>query len=303
MERLFPPKCNQEQPLKLTSEDVILATGPKSGTTWVQQILHGLRSGGSMDYEDINAVIPIFEFAGTSGGKEKSISQTFPPNIYKAHLVAEACPMTAGKYIVVTRNPGDAALSLYHFFCNWVFKAEELGTDEFVEWYYIRPYPRDVMFLNAHQMRHLASWYPHRKNANVLWVHYEDLKADLPKCIRMMSEFLGIGVGDEALFELVERQSSFEFMKQHSVKFDSRNYKLIRNELAGLLKNAGLDTNENAGKVRNGRVNESKEAFSAETLKKLDKLWDDTIKPVTGFNCYEEMRSAINRELGREFKE
>ena len=57
-----------------------------------------------MDYEDINAVIPIFEFAGTSGGREESIKQTFPPNIYKAHLVAEACPKTAGKYVVVTRS-------------------------------------------------------------------------------------------------------------------------------------------------------------------------------------------------------
>ena len=51
-----------------------------------------------------------------------------------------------------------------------------------------------------------ASWYPHRKKENVLWIHYEDLKADLRKSIEMMSEFLGVGVGDQELLDLVERQ-------------------------------------------------------------------------------------------------
>ena len=56
-----------------------------------------------MDYEDINAVIPILEFAGTSGGTEESIKQNYRPNIYKAHVIAEVCPKTAGKFVVVTR--------------------------------------------------------------------------------------------------------------------------------------------------------------------------------------------------------
>ena len=53
---------------------------------------------------------------------------------------------------------------------------------------------------------YLASWYPHRKDENVLWLHYEDLKQDLKTCIKLISDFLGIGVNDEKLLELVERQ-------------------------------------------------------------------------------------------------
>lgn len=91
-------------------------------------------------------------------------------------------------------------------------------------------------------------------------------------------------------------------MKQHATKFDSRNYKLARNEAAGLPREAGLISSNYAGKVRNGKVNESKEALSAKNLKTLKKLWDDIIKPVTGFDTYEEMRASVNKELGRTFQ-
>lgn len=50
-------------------------------------------------------------------------------------------------------------------------------------------------------------WYPHRKDANVLWLHYEDLKADLKRCVKMLSDFLGVGVGDQELLDLVEKQA------------------------------------------------------------------------------------------------
>lgn len=51
-----------------------------------------------------------------------------------------------------------------------------------------------------------ASWYLHRQDENVLWLHYEDLKANLPKCVEMISNFLDIGKHDSKLKELVVEQ-------------------------------------------------------------------------------------------------
>lgn len=51
-----------------------------------------------------------------------------------------------------------------------------------------------------------ASWYPHRLDENVLWIHFEDLKENLRACVRLVAEFLDIGKEDEKLQELVTRQ-------------------------------------------------------------------------------------------------
>lgn len=53
---------------------------------------------------------------------------------------------------------------------------------------------------------HPASWYPHRLDDNVLWLHFEDLKEDLPGVIRKIAKFLDIGADDNELLELVEKQ-------------------------------------------------------------------------------------------------
>ena len=41
-----------------------------------------------------------------------------------------------------------------------------------------------------------ASWYPRRGNDDVLWLHYEDLHADRHAAVRLIADFLGIGVDD-----------------------------------------------------------------------------------------------------------
>ena len=48
---------------KPRSKDVFVVTPPKCGTTWMQQILHQLRSGGDMSFEEISDVIPFLEMA------------------------------------------------------------------------------------------------------------------------------------------------------------------------------------------------------------------------------------------------
>eukprot|EP00964_Phaeocystis_antarctica_P023239 scaffold13003_cov70-Phaeocystis_antarctica.AAC.5 len=49
--------------------DVFVVTYPKCGTTWVTQILHALRTGGSMDFGEITEVVPWDILAHDCGQK------------------------------------------------------------------------------------------------------------------------------------------------------------------------------------------------------------------------------------------
>ena len=44
-------------------DDVMIVTASKCGTTWMQQVVHQLRSGGDMSYRNISDVVPFIEMA------------------------------------------------------------------------------------------------------------------------------------------------------------------------------------------------------------------------------------------------
>ena len=90
-------------------------------------------------------------------------------------------------------------------------------------------------------------------------------------------------------------------MLKHRSKFILEKSFRAMNELVGRDKDALIDETNDGCRVRNGRVNESKEAFSPETLQKIDKKWIEMAKSTVGFDSYDEMRAAINKELGRKF--
>ena len=48
-------------------DDVFVVTPPKCGTTWMQQIVHQLRSGGDMSFHEISDVVPYLEHAYDTG--------------------------------------------------------------------------------------------------------------------------------------------------------------------------------------------------------------------------------------------
>lgn len=58
--------------------DVIIATPPKCGTTWMQQIVHGLRSGGSMDFDEVRQIGRIAAAAGWQGHELPRDALTLP---------------------------------------------------------------------------------------------------------------------------------------------------------------------------------------------------------------------------------
>ena len=52
---------------------------------------------------------------------------------------------------------------------------------------------------------HMLSWWPHRRDTNVLWLTYEDLQRDTRACVTAVAEFMEIDYNEE-LIDTVERQ-------------------------------------------------------------------------------------------------
>lgn len=252
-----------------------------------------------MSFEEMSLVIPCLEMAADYGYDDLQAPQPFQPQMYKTHFWYPSCPKGAGRYIVVVRQPSDAALSLYHFLKNWVFHPDKISMEQIIELAYLSNGVAGSATDCRSHLHHIMSWYPHRFDENVLWLHFEDLKENLRECVRLIAEFLDIGSDDKELQELVTSQATYEFMKKHSTKFDEHPLKHARNEAVGLPKHAGFVGN--SGKVRKGEVNASKLVLPDHILQKIDEQWKEVIASETGYESYEAFRSGTNKELGRSF--
>ena len=64
MSRIFTPEgLGHGLAFKPRPSDVIITPFGKCGTTWLQQMVHSLRSGGDLDFDDISRVVPWIETA------------------------------------------------------------------------------------------------------------------------------------------------------------------------------------------------------------------------------------------------
>src|SRR3989454_6480380 len=83
--------------------DVLIATYPKCGTTWLQQIVHGLRMRGSMDFDEITAVVPSIARSFCLGTDLDALPVA-QPRAFKNHLSWTAIPK-GSRYVYALRDP------------------------------------------------------------------------------------------------------------------------------------------------------------------------------------------------------
>ncbi len=146
--------------------DVIIATYPKSGTTWMQQIVHGLRTGGSMDFTEITEAVPWIELAHDLG-HDLDADQGGPPRAFKSHKNGDEI-QPGCRYIAIMRDPKDVAISFFHFFSGWYFKPGDISLDMFI---------RDFFLSGSNSGRywpHLISWWKRHAGKDTLMLCYED---------------------------------------------------------------------------------------------------------------------------------
>ena len=199
--------------------DVLITTAPKAGTTWMQQILYQMRSGGDPDFNDIDSVVPWLERPreGKSWRQVLNDYDALPrPRLFKTHCTAEQTPGIGTASVILTvRDPRDCCVSFYHHLMNMTEEARQASGHqrpasfaahvdnwlEFAAWY-----------------RNVKSWWPYRNHEKVLLLRYQDLKRDLAAGVDQIAAFLAWALTPEQKAKVLE-YSSFDWMKAHDEKF------------------------------------------------------------------------------------
>lgn len=196
--------------------DIIVSTPPKSGTTWVQEIVHSLlwptgdAPGSRRDlarWVDMR-MRPIDEVVGHLAAQDHRRS-------IKTHSPADCTPFDPEcSYIVVYRDGRDALMSWGNHrrhmrpeaveFMNTLAAGDGLEPiDVTFEGDYHRLYEEWLRICSP--IRHLGSWWPRRREPNVLFVHYADLAAALEGEMRRIARFLDLHVAEDEWRDVVGR--------------------------------------------------------------------------------------------------
>ena len=268
------------RPFQPLPTDIFIATFLKCGTAWMQQIVHGLRTRGSMDFDDISNVVPFFEMA-SERGIDLDMPQVAEPRAFKTHLRWESVPQGA-RYIGVIRHPGDALVSWYHSMNGLHFEKDAISPDDLIRRIVING-PGGPW---GQYWEHLRSWWSQHENKEVLFLCFEDIKRDLAGAVRRVAQFMGLDA-DGALLELVTRQTSFDYMKQHEGKFNGKSVQKAIDQ------QRGLRSEENLVKIRSGRIGDRNRELSGETQNALDAIWKREIEETLGFSSYDDVRAHV----------
>ena len=233
-----PPWINpaMQQQVVWRDRDIVISVPIKSGTTWMMNIVYQLLRGGDPDFEDIYAEVPWIEFMTHPGMTVQDLQdriEAMPrdkPRAFKTHAAPPTVPylQSSGKtnvrYIVVCRTPEEALVSVKPFlekhtdalFALWQMPADGLKRPDFPSFYHEVV---DQMGLNAALFAFLHAWWPLRRHANVLMLHFADMKRDHEGSIRKVADFIGAVPGATQWPAILE-YTSFPWMKAHDSKFD-----------------------------------------------------------------------------------
>lgn len=236
-------------------DDKFVVTFPKAGTTWTQQIGYLILHGGvpPSSPKDFNDFSPFLDIFGIS-----TLDKENPTQFIKTHLPYNLVPKSPqARYLYVCRNPKDVCVSL--FYHTRRFLCYEFADGQFEDFFDI--------FMNGETddgdyFEHVLSWYEHRNDPNVMFINYEDMKAEPKSSILKIAEFMGkkhykVLVKDNKMLDKVVECSGIDFMKVTAKD-------VFENLFPGLASDA------HAPFIRKGIVGDWKEHFSPEMSTRME---------------------------------
>ncbi len=210
--------------LNTKDDDVFVVIYPRTGATWIQNILLGLKHGagfldGITDLGTLFQHSPFLEFTlpFIKESLESRAGQVQSPRFFKTHLPAQAAPKEIfeknRKCILFLRNPKDILISYYKFHTlNDALKSPEsleVFTEDFIN--------GKVTFGSFWEWN--KNWLDHaEKNPQTcLVLFYEELLDDFDAGVQKMAKFVGYSITADEMKKLKD-MTSLDNMRER-IKF------------------------------------------------------------------------------------
>ena len=214
--------------------DIVIATYPKCGTTWMQRIVC-LLVFQSTEPRPMTELSPWIDarFVVKAEKMLTLIEGQSHRRFLKSHLPFDALPFFEDiRYIHVARDGLDAFMSWHNHSLRYK-RHEKLDAAGLADETIRRPYPRPVsdpreFFRDWMGLSGVAketdvtaaayfdterTYWNARREANVLLVHYADLVANLDREMRRIAQFLDISI-PESLWPSLVDAATFDTMKR-----------------------------------------------------------------------------------------
>ncbi|XP_007523587.1 sulfotransferase 1E1 [Erinaceus europaeus] len=269
MYKLFLKYWNNVEKFEARPDDLVVVTYPKSGTTWVSEILDLIYKEGDVEKCRKDAIfnrVPFLECNNEINmNGVKQLEDMNSPRIVKTHLPADLLPASFWdnncKIIYLMRNAKDVAVSYYYFFKIVTIHPDPGSFPEFVEKFMEGEVPYGSWY------NHTQTWWEKRKNPRVLILFYEDLKMDIRKEVIKIAQFLGKKLSED-LLDTIIKHTSFQEMKNNP----STNYTLVPSEIMN---------QEIVPFLRKGDIGDWKNHFTVALNEKFDVHYEQQMKGST----------------------
>ncbi|CAH8386535.1 unnamed protein product [Eruca vesicaria subsp. sativa] len=194
---------NFEKGFKPQETDIILASFPKSGTTWLKALtialFERLKNDTSSDHvlqtDNPHGLVPFLEMSLYLKSSTPDLSKFSSPRVFSTHMPLHTLqlPLTDSpcKIVYVCRNVKDVLVSLWHFRCAHLKK--EVDMESLFESLCSGVGSFGPIWENV-----LSYWRGSLEDPKkVLFMRYEEMKSEPNAQVKRLAEFLGCPFTEE----------------------------------------------------------------------------------------------------------